>query len=395
MAFALTAKQAFKTHTQSRPSPRHYMMIHRPHKPVSAVIDLDLSDPLSSPNSATLGASDSHVTVNISAKGKQHGHLSLPLTDSPIRDGHARLPVSIIHGSEPGPTVTLLTGIHGDEFEGPITVQNLAREISADSIRGRIILLPSINLAGIEQSQRLSPLDGLDMDSCFPGKPQGSISERIAFEVFNRFIRHSDLVVDLRSGGQTLKFSPMVAARTISQHQTRQRKPVLNRQQRLSEEAMFAFGAPFCVRLPSSATNSCLQGAVNAAGIAYIQTELGGGGAACAETLSIATLGCYNVLRQQGILKDDIHLLSSRVLEVRDESFYIYAEAEGILEIHARLGSNIYQGDRFASVITPTDSGAAAKVLNVMKDSVLLATRHTGWVKPGDLIAILADEVAQ
>ena len=360
-------------------------------------LDLDLSTPPETFESQLPGAQKTHLTVDITQTGKQHGHLILPLSKSTVQDGHAMLPVCVIRGSQPGPTVTLMAGVHGDEFEGPLTLQKLTKELTPEMIHGCLILIPCVNIAGIRRSKRRSPYDGKDIDTCFPGKATGSISERVAYELFERLIKPADLLLDLRSGGTTLTFAPLAAIRSRNGQRVRnaQSADSTEKRQLLSEAAMTAFGAPFCLRMPASASHSCLQGAAESAGIPYVQAELGGGASATAETLSIAWVGCYNVLRQQGLLKDELELRSSRIFEIRDNSFYVYATSEGILEFHVRLGANVYQGDPLASVISMGNTGSQPNVLNVPKNGALLAIRHAGPVKPGDLVAILADEVPQ
>ncbi|MFK8076695.1 MAG: succinylglutamate desuccinylase/aspartoacylase family protein [Granulosicoccus sp.] len=362
-------------------------------------VDLDLGEPAPSKvqDAHLLGLPGTMLTVDISQTGKQFGHLVVPVSESPLRDGHIRLPVCVVRGKTSGPTVTLIAGVHGDEFEGPLTLQKLSRELNADAVSGCVILVPSINLMALESASRNSPHDQRDMDLCFPGKPNGTLSERVAFEIFERLIRPANLVIDLRSGGSTLNFAPLAAVRAVNGSRVKSSSAHTHEQirQNNSEEAMFAFGAPNCVRLPLSTPLSCLQTSVNDLGIPYIQSELGGGGGCSAETLSIAYVGCNNVLRQQGVLHDEIQLRSSRILEVRDSTFYVQATTSGMLEFHGRLGANIYQGDALASLIDLHDAGSQPHVIITPKNSVLLAIRHAGPVKTGDLIAILAEEVPQ
>ncbi|MFK7854179.1 MAG: succinylglutamate desuccinylase/aspartoacylase family protein [Granulosicoccus sp.] len=359
------------------------MMIQTTNNFQATGLDLDLSD---SPNPADLkllGASDVHMTINPSFPGKQHGHLVLPVIHHNSALRQLRVPVCMIEGLEKGPTVTLIAGIHGDEFEGTLTLQRMARTLSPDSIAGRVIIVPSINLPGLLLGSRISPLDDLDLDRCFPGNPEGSISERLAYEVFERLIKPADLIVDLRSGGRDLVFAPSAAIRfgTDTKHQA------------ISEAAMIAFGAPNSLRLPASSPNSCLQAAVNASGRHYVQTELGGGAGISAETLAIATTGCNNILRHWGLLSDEMELRASRMLEVRDESFYVYSTTAGLLEPQGKLGQEVWQGDVLANIIDLENTGSKPHSINVPRNAVLLATRRGGTVTAGDLIAILADEV--
>lgn len=360
-------------------------------------LDLDLSTPPENFENQLPGAQQTHLTLDLTQFGKQHGHLVLPLSQSSVEDGHVMLPVCVIRGTKPGPTVTLVAGIHGDEFEGPITLHRMAKEITPDVIHGCVILIPCVNLAGLSQSKRRSSYDGKDIDTCFPGKAAGSISDRIAYEVFERLIKPADLVLDMRSGGAKLNFAPLVAIRSAKGQRVHNPTTADSAQQRqlASEAAMTAFGAPYCLRMPASTPNSCLQGATEAAGIPYIHTELGGSAGSTVETLAIAWVGCHNVLRQQGLLEEEIELRSSRLFEIRDNSFYVYATHEGILEQHLRLGAEVYRGDPLVSVISMANTGDKVHILTVPKNGALLALRHAGPVKAGDLVAILADEVPQ
>jgi len=359
------------------------MMIQTTNNIQATALDLDLSDTHNCTEFNLLGMMDAHMSVNIEFPGKQHGHLVLPVTHGNWAQRQLRIPVCIIQGTQPGPTVTFVAGVHGDEYEGTVTLQRMARSLAVDSVSGRLILIPSLNLPGLHLGQRSSPLDGQDLDRCFPGNSTGLTSERLAYEVFERLIRPADLVVDLRSGGSELMFAPTAAVRfSDNQHH-----------QAIAEASMIAFGAPNSVRLPASRPNSCLQAAVQAAGKHYIQTELGGGAGVSAETLAIATTGCYNVLRHWGVLHDAYELRASRMLEVRDASFYVYASTSGLMEPKATLGQEVWQGDILADLINPENTGSAPQSIKVPRNGVLLATHRGGSVSCGDLLAILADEV--
>lgn len=364
------------------------MMIQAHPKIQATPLDLDLSDTHVSPSLGLLGSLDTHVTIDPSSPGKQHGHLVLPYTGTQGGFGHLRVPVSSIRGPKPGPTVALLGGVHGDEYEGALTLKRLATEISTAEIHGCLLLIPSLNVLGSALGSRIAPLDGRDLDTCFPGSPSGSISERLAYEIFERMLRPADLILDLRSGGSALNVAPTAAVRFMG---------VLQRstgdQQQRSEAAMIAFGAPNSVRLPASNSQNCLAATCEAAGKPYVQTELGGSGSCSAETLTVAKTGCLNVLRHMGVLQQEIQLRHSRIMEVRDSSFFVHAEAAGLLEPHARLGHEVWQGDPLASLVDMSDVGSLPKRVEVPRNGVLLAMHKGGPVKPGELLAILADEV--
>ena len=58
--------------------------------------------------------------------------------------------------------------VHGDEYGGPIVVSELARELRADQVSGRVIMIPAVNPPAMHAVEHLSPIGGLDMNRCFP-----------------------------------------------------------------------------------------------------------------------------------------------------------------------------------------------------------------------------------
>lgn len=347
-------------------------------------LDVDLSDTHISSGPALLGVLDTHMTLDPAMPGKQHGHLVLPYTDHTGLQ-HLRVPVCSIRGTDSGPTITLIAGVHGDEYEGALTLHRLAQELTPESVHGCLLIVPALNGSAMAEGQRNLPMTGEDLDLCFPGLPDGSLGQRLAHQVFERLIRPAELVLDLRSGGKRLQFAATAAVRSVGVRNCSGDE--------LSEAAMIAFGAPNSVRLPASAGQNCLQAAVEGAGKGYVQSELGGGGGCSRQALEIARVGCHNVLRFMGVLNDEVQLRASRMLEVRDSSFFVHAPVDGLLEAHAQPGSDVWQGDTLACLVNLEQAAAEPQRIAVPRNSVLLALHHGGQVRAGELVAILADEV--
>jgi predicted deacylase len=106
--------------------------------------------------------------VDFEQPGKQLGRLAAPQSTNTSGWTTEYLPIAVINGA-PGPTALLFGGNHGDEYEGPVTLLNLAHTLEPDRIRGRIIMLPMLNRPALAAGARLSPLDGKNMNSGVPG----------------------------------------------------------------------------------------------------------------------------------------------------------------------------------------------------------------------------------
>lgn len=346
-------------------------------------IDVDLSDGTEYRPDSMFGASAAQVTVEFQQTGKQNGHIIIPFVDKVTNLKRLRVPVCLIKGQHPGPVITIIAGIHGDEYEGSVAIRRLARDLSHEQLHGSLILLPSVNYRGLYTGSRNNPLDNQNLDTAFPGRADGSPSEQLAFQISQHFIQASDLLIDLRSGGRQLKFIPSAAVR-FDENTDRQSR---------CEEAMIAFGAPNSLRLPASSHGSGLQATVRAMHKDYMQTELGGAMTYGPQLLSIAHTGCLNVLRHRGMLKDDLQLASTRLLEVRDDSYYVYADTSGILEPLTYLGDNVWKEQAMANILPPESQSTAFVPVYTQRQATLIASHCGGYVNEGDLIAILAEEV--
>src|SRR5215472_12638152 len=150
--------------------------------------------------------------------------------------GRVRVPLGVVCGRRPGPTIAAIGGTHGDEYEGPIGLKKLLNELGAeDVIAGRLIVIPVLNVPAFQAGQRESPLDGGNMNRAFPGDARGSITRPIARFVTDEVLSRADVVIDIHAAGPGFEI-----ARCASFHQIDD--PSLFAQYR---ETALLFGMPF------------------------------------------------------------------------------------------------------------------------------------------------------
>lgn len=151
------------------------------------------------------------ATVDFEADGIQHGFLRLPYSRDDSAWGSVMIPISVVKNGK-GPTALLTGGNHGDEYEGPIALFDLARKLDAADVEGRVIIVPAMNYPAFQAQTRTSPIDRGNMNRSFPGKPDGTVTQKIA-DYFQRVLLPlADIVLDFHSGGKTLDFLPFCAA---------------------------------------------------------------------------------------------------------------------------------------------------------------------------------------
>jgi len=321
-------------------------------------------------------------TIDIDVEGKQHGHLTLPCPSTGSAFGTIQIPVCVIRNGN-GPTVALLAGARGDEYDGQISLLNLASSIEVDEVNGCLIIVPNMNPAATRDHSRHSPVDHKDLDTCFPGDESGSISEQMAAHIFNTAIKPADVVIELQSGGTSTYITSLAAVHF---------DPESSALQKRAEQHMIAFGAPYSARLLPSHAGS-LGASVQRAEKEFLAVRLGGGGGVNTKTLEIARTGCRNVLIQAGVLNQELALRSTRMLEVTSEKNHVIAPCSGLLEMCKDAGDEVYMGSPVAKIIQPENTGSKAVVLKADRNGIMMARHHCGLIEQGNCVAIIADEV--
>lgn len=320
-------------------------------------------------------------TIPLDAPGKHHGFLRLPHSRNDSAWGSVMIPITVIRGAE-GPTALLTGGNHGDEYEGPVALQQLAWELEPGDVTGRVIILPFMNAPAIRAGTRVSPVDGVNMNRCFPGRPDGSVTQKIAHYIDSALVPLADIVLDYHSGGKTLDFLPYAAAHYLDDAD----------QQAACTAAMRAFGAPWSMMMREIDAVGMFDTAVEGRGKTFVTTELGGGGTVTAVSARIAHRGALNLLRHAGILAGSVEGADdSRMLSMPDDDCFHFATGDGMIQPLADLGDMVAEGQPLAR-IWPVDRTGVAPVTVTAQRGGLVAARHfPGLVQTGDCLAVIAD----
>jgi predicted deacylase len=116
-------------------------------------------------------------------------------------DNGTTLPISIVHGSKPGPVLALTAGVHGQEYTPVIALQRVLKTLDPKGLAGTVILVHVSNMPSyLARTIYYSPADGKNLNRVFPGRADGTLSERIAFVLTRDVIERATHVVDLHCG---------------------------------------------------------------------------------------------------------------------------------------------------------------------------------------------------
>src|SRR5690606_24870421 len=153
-------------------------------------------------------------TVDLEGGGVQHGFLRVPYSRDDSAWGSVMIPLAVIRNGS-GPTALFTGGNHGDEYEGPLALYELARTLDPKAVSGTVIIVPAMNYPAFRAGTRTSPIDKGNMNRIFPGRPDGTVTEKIADFFQRELLPRADIVLDFHSGGRTLDFVPFAAAHVL------------------------------------------------------------------------------------------------------------------------------------------------------------------------------------
>jgi N2-acetyl-L-2,4-diaminobutanoate deacetylase len=322
-------------------------------------------------------------TIDLDRDGVRHGHLRLPYSRDDSAWGSVMIPIAVVRNGN-GPTALVTGGNHGDEYEGPLALFELARTLRPEDVKGAVIIVPAMNYPAFRAATRTSPIDKGNLNRSFPGRPEGTVTEKIADYFQRELLPRADLVLDFHSGGRTLDFLPFCAAHVLADEALSKR----------AFAAVEAFSAPWSMKMLEIDAVGMYDTAAEEMGKVFVTTELGGGGTSTAATVRIARRGVANVLRHAGILAGAVVRRPTRWLDMPSGNCFCFAEEDGLIETMVDLGERVTEGQVVARIHQIGRTGAAPQEIKTRMSGILTARHFPGLVKAGDCASVVAVEVA-
>jgi predicted deacylase len=330
------------------------------------------------------------IDIDLENPGKRAGLVHIP--NSRNRDGWGctQIPICVIKNGD-GPTVLLMGGNHGDEYEGQLGLTKLFRKVNHHDVAGRLIILPSANYPACEAGSRLSPLDNGNLNRAFPGRPDGSMTERIAHFISFDLFPISQWHIDLHAGGEGDDFIPVMTA-------------FLGENDAANVAALKAvklIGAPYYVaeKVPASGQElTYASGGAVSQGLIALGGEFGGGGSLSNYGLQLIGEGVLRVLSFIGVYKGAVPAVTGAIAQQRirtlNASAFCYANRNGIFESYYQLGDQVKIGDVCGLVHSIEDPSREPDVVTVKGDGIIISQKHARRVRAGACLAALARPIA-
>lgn len=259
--------------------------------------------------------------------------------DLPIADlyTHATLtmPVHVVRGRRPGPTLFLSAALHGDELNGVEIIRRVLRLAGLRNLRGTLIAVPIVNVHGFLRHSRYLP-DRRDLNRSFPGSEHGSVASRLANVFVSEILEKSDYGIDLHTGAIHRPNLPQIRA-NLEDDETR----------RLAE----AFGCPLMVN--ASLREGSLREYAYGCGVPLLLYEAGEALRFDEVSIRAGVRGITGVLRELRMLPLRGRRKQRATPVIALDSNWVRAPESGILRSMVELGARVVKGQTLARVADP------------------------------------------
>ncbi|MEM7429477.1 MAG: succinylglutamate desuccinylase/aspartoacylase family protein, partial [Pseudomonadota bacterium] len=297
--------------------------------------------------------------------------------------GFYPVPIASIAG-EDGPTLLLIGGVHGDEFEGPVALMRLMHGLDPRQIKGRVLIIPALNSPAVMDSARVSPLDGQNLNRAFPGDKDGGPIAMLADHVERVLMHRCDAVIDIHCGGKASIFAASALATRVPDEDQFARNLGLAR----------AFGAPLIWLLGAFNDNRSVNSAAARQGVPMIAAELGGGGNCDPAMADLAEAGIRRCMAHLGMLERGQETLPEpRLIEITGMPQNLYAPAAGLFDRAFSCGDDVEGGQHAGWIHLIGEPERPPIELKFPAGGVVLAHGNRGNVPRGEMLAMVAQEV--
>ena len=277
------------------------------------------------------------------------------------------IPIIIERAEEPGPTVLLTAGIHGDEINGVEIVRQLIAKKMNIPQKGTVISIPILNIFGFLNAERAFP-DGRDLNRSFPGTKKGSLASRVAYHFTREILPKADYCMDFHTGGS-------------SRFNAAQVRIVPDNEQLLQLAKIFQ--APFTVY--SSNIRKSFRSTCEKMGIPVLLYEGGKSLESNKQIVQTGVQGVCRVMDSLGMLQDDFDKPAAEHTGVLiEKSRWVRAQRSGLLHVKIACNKLVKKGEFLATITDPYGT-MRFKVL-APNDGYIINVNHAPIVHQGDAI---------
>ena len=298
-----------------------------------------------------------------------------------------QLPVIVVAGKKEGPVLWINGTVHGDELNGSYAAWELSGEIDPEQLSGTLVVTPICNPIAFECRNKISAIDNMDMDTAFPGDPEGMMTQRIAYMIYREIKANAGAVISFHTMATPYRANPYSVRKIIP--------GVSDSVNEVSEGMQRAFGVVTnCVVDLRGDTNE-LPGVTSGAlditcmkdGIPAFMGEMGQGGKVETEYVEAAKKGILNVMRYLKMLDGPVEKPGRQVLITKRR--FLRSDKGGMIRMNVKSGDEVKAGE---SLLDLHYYGDEMESYPARSDCYVIGVRENPVVSTGDRVAFVGTE---
>jgi predicted deacylase len=282
------------------------------------------------------------------------------------------IPVVVVNGLHDGPTLVVEAAVHGSEYPGVVAVWRLLEALDPQNLRGQLIAVPVANVPAFEVDNRVNPVDHQDMNRIFPGKADGTLSERTAHALVTQVISEADYFIDLHAASVG-DIVPVVI--------TREAEGEVMELAKASGLEYIWVGSIGEAKIGPSTQYAMQQG------IPSLTIEAGGGRELYPEAVEAELKAVINVMKHVDMLDGEPEKPKQRLSF--SANLWPQVGVGGFFRSHVIAGQRVKCGDKVCSILDVY--GREMERLEAPRDGVICLITKRCSVQPGDYAYIFGD----
>ena len=293
-------------------------------------------------------------------------------------DAALSIPVVVVNGAKPGPVLALVSGAHGTEYASIIALERVIERLDPGSLSGTVIIVPLVNINSFEKKiAHVNPVDNKSMNRFYPGRMDGTQTERASFLITKEVVDKCDYLIDLHGGDLDESLRPYSYWPLTGNAQ----------QDAKSRDMVLAFGLDHIIisadRPKDPAASRYLDNTANTRGKPAIAVEAGYAGTTETDDIEALANGCFNVMRHLKMLPGTVTPVQNPVWI--DSVQNVTSDQTGIFYPLVRRGSYVTQGMKIGYVTDYT--GHTILEARAPASGVVLYVRAVPSMTKGETIA--------
>lgn len=270
--------------------------------------------------------------------------------------------------------IAIVTGIHGDEFEGQYVCYELARRIreEKDKLIGIVDIYPALNPLGLDAAMRAVPKLNMDLNRMFPGWEKGTAIERVAAAII-RDISGADMCLDIHAGDIFVKELPQVR---VCEEFADKLLPYA----KLLNTDMVWMNASVTVH------ESTLAHSMNMLGVPSMVIEMGVGTRIDREYGNQVVEGILHLMKELGMWEGRVGEIQYPVISTDGEVDFIRSNITGVFLPAIAHNHYVRKGDKLGEIVSPLE-GRILEEIRAEKSGLVFTLRVYPFVREGSLLA--------